>query len=261
MSNLTNAMSADYSQLEREFENRLQVFCDEVEAANQYFFAFMTLHAEYAQRAEVRTLFDNHDLVTRTLLSSLQAALFLALGRIFDDRSRHTIHSLLKCANENRRLFSHIALRARKERAAANWAEWIEAFMEGKHEPTDQHFRELRKQIKPHRQVYAEKLDAIRDKWFAHRDSDKDEANKLFAVTSIDQIEKLLGFLIAFHQALWKAYHDGEPLVVDQSYKNPTEARTHLWAPQGDFTIQKRITKQTKEFLDRATSGSKSLAH
>ena len=239
---------------EREFEDRLQMFCEEVEAANQYFFAFVTWHSEYAARDEVRALFDSHSLMTKTVLSGLQASMFLAIARVFDKRSAHSINTLLKFAQDHIDLFSFDALRARKMRGAPNAEEWIDDFMGNVSQPEDKDFKELGKRLRPYRRIYDRKLDAIRNRWFAHREVGRREANLLFANTTMEDFDATLGFLVALHEALWGCYNNGRPLIVDIVHTSPAEGRPHDWAPQGRFEVQWRITKEARGFLTNLAS-------
>jgi len=261
MEETSTKAAPDIAAMEKEFEDRLRMFDREVDDANRSYYAYMAIHHEYATREAVRELCDSLGTFTKTILSSLQAALFLAFGRIFDGgRSKHTVRNLLQFAENHLELFSEASLRERKKRASSNWAEWLDGYMEGFEAPTAEQFRAIGKLLKPHRKMYAKNLIDVRNKWFAHREVDVHQANVLFGKTNVKETEVALTFLMAMHNALWDLYNNGASLRIDTADVTPNETRTHPADAQAVFVNQKLIRQETKEFLRKAAPDKPSVA-
>src|SRR5688572_6795859 len=111
------------------FEHELEVFRTEVSAATQFFYAFLTVHAVAGDRKYVFRLLNTAPLFWNTNLGALQTAAFIALGRIFDQGSRHNVDRLLKLAQSNPGLFSKAALGIRKQGTNPSPPEWLPEYL------------------------------------------------------------------------------------------------------------------------------------
>lgn len=65
------------------FERELEVFRTEYEAATQFYFAFLAVHAVAYQHKSVETLLNRAPLFWNTCMGALQTSAFIALGRVF----------------------------------------------------------------------------------------------------------------------------------------------------------------------------------
>jgi hypothetical protein len=144
-----------------------------------------------------------------TIHHAMLLSAVVALGRIFDQASKHNIDSLISTASSNLAVFSKAALAARKE-AAGLTKQQAADYVADKHQLTAHDVRALRKEIATWRRIYDDRYRKIRHKVFAHKGvSDIEETNKLLAKTSIDELKALFAFLSALHSALWELFHNG----------------------------------------------------
>jgi hypothetical protein len=104
--------------LDQQFEHELEVFRTESETAAQFFYAFLAIHASAGPDKSVHRLLNTAPLFWNTVLGGLQAAAFVAMGRVFDQKSTHNVDRLLKLAQDNPQIFSKAALVTIMERAS-----------------------------------------------------------------------------------------------------------------------------------------------
>src|SRR5262249_51272871 len=146
--------------------------------------------------------------------NALLLAAFVALGRIFDQRSRHNVDRLLKIASEDLGLFSKAALVRRKE-AEGLPSVHAAPFAEHAFEPTAADFRLLRKDVAERRRAYEARYRDVRDKIFAHNEiADIERTNEMFAKTNIEEMKGIFAFLHALHEALWQLLYNGRELTL-----------------------------------------------
>jgi hypothetical protein len=148
----------------------------------------------------------------------------VALGRIFDQDSKHNIGKLMATALENLALFSKAALAARRVSAGLTKAAAAK-YVADKHELTAPDVRALRKEIAAWRRIYEDRYRDVRHKIFAHKGvSNVQEANELLAKTSVDQLKALFAFLSALYSALWELFHNGrEPSLSIREFVLPPD--------------------------------------
>src|SRR5215216_2179052 len=102
------------------FSNELEVFRQEEEVAQQYFFAWLQMRTEFASDEKLLERINDTPLFWITTHHALLLAAFLALGRVFDQKSRHNLDALLRLAMKHRDIFTRTALKKRRIRE-----EWI----------------------------------------------------------------------------------------------------------------------------------------
>jgi hypothetical protein len=214
------------------FADELKIFQEEEAAAQQYFYAYLTV-AEGAKRdSELLQLIHLHPWFWISVHHAMLVATFVTLGRIFDESSRHNINALLKALETDLGEFSADALKARliekgrsPEEATQHVArvlDWdsenpyatipLAAALINKNLAHCAHaqVRELRKKVADWRRAYQASFDAIRDKVFAHRELSSTEGiDALFRKVSVDELEELFKFLSSLRLALWAAYENG----------------------------------------------------
>jgi AbiU2 len=105
--------------LDQQFEHELEVFRTESETAAQFFYAFLAIHASAGPDKSVHRLLNTAPLFWNTVLGGLQAAAFVAMGRVFDQKSTHNVDRLLKLAQDNPQIFSKAALARRQQGTAS----------------------------------------------------------------------------------------------------------------------------------------------
>jgi HEPN superfamily AbiU2-like protein len=197
-----------------EFEKELEIFRTEEETAQQYFFSYLSIRDLAGKNDDVLNVINTTPLFWVTVHHAMLLSAFVALGRIFDQNSRHNIDRLISVASKNLSFFSKAALQARKQsdgltqQQAAN-------YVADAHQLTVLDLRTLRKEIARWRGIYQKHYRDVRDKVFAHKAlSNLTQINELLAKTNIDQMKRLFAFLNALYSALWEQFHNGrQPLL------------------------------------------------
>jgi hypothetical protein len=208
------------------FERELEIFRTEEETAQQYFFSYLSIRSLAGSNGEVLTMMNKAPLFWVTAHHALLLSAFIALGRIFDQNSKHNLNTLMSAASKELSAFSRPALAARKQAAGLTPAE-AAAYVKGKHELTDDDLRRIRKEITCWRRVYDDRYKDVRHKIFAHKAlSDLTEANKLLARTKIDELKALFAFMSALYSDLWEAFHNGiQPSLNVRAFVLPPRPR------------------------------------
>jgi hypothetical protein len=191
------------------FGRELEVFRSEEETAQQYFFSYLALQNLPAEDREILRLLNEAPQFWITTRHALLLAAFVALGRLFDQNSRHNLDRLLKMASEDRNLFSRAGL-AQRRQAEGMAAVQAATYAAEAYEPTAADFRDFRRQVAGWRGTYEERYRDIRDKIFAHKQfSDPTDTQSLFENTNIEEMKRLFAFLHALHNALWELLFNG----------------------------------------------------
>jgi len=229
---------------DQEFENELEIFRRETEAATQFFIAFMSIHEVAANHLPVKLFLNQTPLFSSTILGALQTASFVALGRVFDQDSAHNIDCVLRLAQDNPEIFSKAALGQRKIGNRAEDPDWLQASIQDAYEPTSIDFRQIRAQVNQKRKTYEHRYRQLRDKVFAHNAAkDRGEIDVLFANTNIAELNRMFTFFGSLYNALWELFFNGRKLLVSDS---DVTLR---------YTVQESIGREAKQFLLAASSG------
>ena len=191
------------------FEEELEIFRTEEEVAQQYFFAYLSVRNLAAKNQNVLKAMNRTPLFWITTHHAMLLSAFIALGRIFDQKSKHNIDILISTAAKDLTVFGRTALAARKQVAGLTAQEAAD-YVADNYELTAIDLRALRKDIKRWRRTYQERYEDVRHKVFAHKEvADTDDANQLLAKTSVDEMKALFGFLSALYSARWQQFHNG----------------------------------------------------
>ncbi len=235
---------------EAQFKRELEVFRTETETALQFFYAYLTVHAVAADHEPVRRLLNTAPLFWNTNLGALQTAAFIALGRVFDQDSRHNLDRLLRIAQNNLSIFSKASIGARKQGGSPTSRDGLAEYLRDAYVPTPADFRRLQAHVCKHRTIYKASYRNLRNKWFAHKEvSARADIDALFAKTNIRELQKMLGFLGSLHEALWQLFFNGrKPVLRPRRYsvKHMRHSPSPLWQTSA---VQERITREAEQFL------------
>ena len=140
---------------EADFARELEIFRTEAEAAIQFFYAWLAIHAVAGSNDSVTRALNQTPLFWNTTLGALQTATLVTLGRIFDSNPEsHNIGRLLRIAQDHLDIFSKPALAARKRQDSRNADEWLPRYLRDACEPTSDDFRRLKRHVARHRKIY-----------------------------------------------------------------------------------------------------------
>jgi hypothetical protein len=235
---------------ENAFSDELEVFRTQTEEAIQHFYAYLTINAALADNEKALQIVNRAPLFWNTITGALQTSFFIALGRVFDQKSNHNIDRLLKVARDNGGIFSKGALEARKRKGSENADEWIDEYMKNVYVPTANDFRRLRKHVSKYRKVYENGYRDIRHQFYAHKKLSKpDDVQKLFARTNIRELQKLAIFLSRLHECLLELFNNGRKPVLrpmEYSVKAMRKAEISGWQSR---LVQKQMVHEVEKFF------------
>jgi len=239
---------------ERLFTHELEVFRTETQAGTQFLYAFFAINAVLGENRKALNAANKTPLFWKTNIGALKTAFFIVLGRIFDQKSKHNVDSLLRIAQDNIGIFSKATLAERKRRITANSNAWLDDYLKQVYEPTQDDFRRLRKYVNRYRKIYEENYRDIRHGLYAHKGVSEDTAVKgLFKKTNIRELEKIFTFLNALRESLWELLNNGEKPVLRPmrySMRSIIKNRQPVWKIQ---TVQERIVGETQDFFQALT--------
>lgn len=239
------------SRPEEQFEHELEIFRTEVESGTQFFYAYLAINDVLRANKAALDAVNKAPLFWRTSVGALQAAFFIALGRVFDQKPNHNVDKLLRLAQNNISIFSKEALAERNRKADSNADEWLEKYMKDVYVPTVDDFRRLRKHVKKYRQIYEGRCRDIRHKIYAHKELSKSEdIQRLYSLTNIRELEKLCAFLNKLHQTLWQLLFNGrKPILRPMRYsaKHIRKKPRPEWNSQ---TVHERIVSEVQSYFE-----------
>lgn len=201
------------------FENELELFRKEANAAAQFLYSSLALNALASEHRRVLDRLNDAPLFWNTTIFALQKSAILALGRVFETDTKHNAARLFKAASDDLSIFSREALARRKQGTSATRAEWVDEYVRDKYEPTAKDIRNLRKQVDAWRDIYDDRYRPLRNKGYAHREfaTDSDEWQSSIGKTQIDELERMCTFLLVVNRALWELYVNGRKLDLEES--------------------------------------------
>ena len=237
-----------------QFERELEVFRTEAEAATQFFYVYLTVHAVAGEHDHIFRMLSTAPLFWNTSLGALQTAAFIALGRVFDQNSTHNVDRVLRIAQDNPQMFTKAALGARKQGTNSAAPEWLPGYLRDAYVPTPKDFRRLRAHVKRYRKVYEARYKPLRHKFFAHKEvSQRSDVDALFDQTNIQELQKMLTFLGALYRALWELFFNGRKPVLRAVRYSVKQMRNRPSPPWRSSAVQERITHETERFLRRVS--------
>jgi hypothetical protein len=238
-----------------QFECELEIFRTEAEAAAQFFYAYLAVHAVAADHRPVYRLLNTAPLFWNTNLGALQTSAFIVLGRVFDQGTNHNVDRVLKIAHKNPNIFSKAALGVRKQGGNGNPPDWLEEYLRDAYVPTPADFRRLRAHVRKYRKIYVERYRDLRHKIFAHKVvSDRAATDALFGRTNIRELQRLLAFLGSLYEALWQLFYNGRKPVLRPRRYSVRQMRDRPSPPETVKVVQETITHEAEQFLCAAAS-------
>lgn len=219
------------------FEEKLNLYFQEVTIAIDCFYSYIKIHNMMAENKKLYMELNKNSLFWNTISHSLQATLFITLGRIFDEsRKSHSIFHILEYCKGQKVIFLNKQFAKRKVKEVPDIN--IEEYMEDKDTElvTNDDFLIFEEQINICKGVYVKNYKKIRNKIYGHKDLKTiGNEDKLFSKTLIGELKKILDLLDRIYLALWELYHNGIKLDL-----NSIRSRNH----------QDIISEHTKNVLN-----------
>ncbi len=235
---------------EKDFEDELEAFRVNAETAAQFFYTFQAIHLLTSRDKTVLSRLNETPMFWNTSLGALREAMFIALGRVFDQDSRtHNIHRLLKIAEDNSAIFTVSAPRWHKHKDANSMYGALTVY---KAQPKD--WRRLRRYVSNWCKVYETNYRRIRNQVYAHQQRiNPDEKIELFQQTNYVELEKLFAFLDAFYRALWALYNGQKPVIRYRRHSLIEMLNPKVTGPKG-LTVGELVAQDTQKFLEKLAS-------
>ncbi len=243
------------------FEKELEVFRGEVETAAQFFYSWLSLHEVAKQNDGVLDFFNENALFWTTVSGSLQTSALIALGRVFDQGSRHNLDAMFVIAKRNPAIFSKAELAKRKKRLSSNAAEWIDDYLKDVYEPKPSDFRRLRRHIKKYRKIYERNYRDLRHKVFAHKEvAGGSDLGTLTGRTNVAEMQRLFVFLLKLYESLWQLLFNGrKPILRPLRYSASRIIRVPSISI-GSTSVHERIAAEVEKVLLTATAARQAAA-
>ena len=231
---------------ERELEEELDLLRREAEGAAQFLYQYLAIH-DIGRSPKVHRALNRNPLFWNTSLGTLQTAVFIAIGRIFDQGSPHNVDPLLRLAQKNVGLFSRARLAMRKQGSATSPPSWLSEYVRDAYVPNGDDFRRLRKHVKKQRNVYEANYRDIRSKFFAHREVV--DPSHLFSKTNVRELQRLVVFMIRLHDALWNLLHNGRRPTL-RSARHSLRRMRDVPSPAGrEGGVQERMIYEVERVM------------
>lgn len=240
---------------DEKFKHELEVFRTEGESGTQFFYAYLAVHAIAYENELVHSLLNKTPLFWNTCLGALQTAAFIALGRVFDQQSRHNVDRVLRIAQDNPQIFSKEALARRKYDGKGERPDWLDDYLKNVYEPTPADFRRLRAHVKRRRKLYEANYRDVRHNFFAHKAvSDPAEAALLFSKGTNRELQQLFTFLGSLHDALWELFYNGRKPVLRPLRYSVTRMRKVPSPRYRSGSVQEQVLREAENFLHTASA-------
>jgi hypothetical protein len=228
----------------------LQTFKRQADDCATCLYAYLTVHAVAGRSRPIRDHINSNALFWNTALHALQAALVLALGRVFETNTPHNVGTFMRAMAINRTAFSRTSLAARKAPIFGNDLAGHRSYVTAARIPRLPDFRRVANFVKQHRGAYLTGYRDLRDHVFAHTlTADRAQISALFSKTNIRQLQRMTTYLVHLHDAFWEAFHNGGRLTLRP--RRYSVARM-LSRPKGRaiiVPIQETVVAQTKQAL------------
>jgi hypothetical protein len=237
-----------------EFEAQLDNLRQEASIAARYIYADMAI--QHAASKSKRLLHRLNSTPTFWIAcgAAFQSAAYVALGRVFDTKSRYNVAALLDTFEGNLHLFGRDALARRKRNGKATDPPWLSNYLDKAYYPSRKDVVKLRTRVESYRLVYDRAIKPARHKYIAHREKrDPAEVSALFARGTVRELWRMSTFLLQLHDVLWELLYNGKrPRFRTIRYS----VKAIFDAPSQSSQVHESIVKEVKDlmrFLESAT--------
>lgn len=234
------------------FEKELEIFRTEASLCAMYYYAFLGVESIIASNRKILDIVNETPSFWNANISALQTSTFIVLHRIFDNKSKHNINKLLTIADSNINIFSKEALAGRKRQLSKNADEWLNEYLADVYVPVEKDFKRLSGYILKYRKIYENNYMKIRHMYYAHKIvSSHDDVSKLFAKTTILELEKIVVFLLRTHNMLWELYFNGRKPIYRKMPYSINRILGREYRKWEHNAIHVSMVHETKNFFKR----------
>jgi hypothetical protein len=184
-----------------EYFRMLDLVRGDIETAIGCSSTYLTINRLGAGDRAVAQKYNRHADFWRATTYALQAGLFMALGRVFDNtKNTYTIEDVVEETIDHPGFFTKAELRTRMREAWKIYdnqpdPDLLTERVAGAWEPSRRDLEILRRELEPYVKKFREVYEPIRHKYFAHRGKDSKEAiAELFRKAVITELADILRF-------------------------------------------------------------------
>jgi hypothetical protein len=222
------------SMTETEFERNSAALWGQIEDALAVYYTFEQINDLARTNGNVLDALQADALFWNVQKHALQTTLVIILGRIFDlAGDAYSIHRLLRDTEANFALFSHGALRVRKQRLNLSQRDLTDYFI-GLWVPDQACLVALRRALAPHIKTYKNVYRPLRNRLYAHSlTNDAVTIEGLFANTNRIELEEILLAVREVVGLIQDMYQNGSEPVLgrithDEYRRECRQATTHV---------------------------------
>ena len=226
--------------------SELEIYRQEVSQCSQFLYVYLAIHALGTDQ-HIRRGLNEEALFWNTVLGSLQTAIFIALGRVFDANNQHGPAALVRTLRRAQTAFSRDSLKARKAKIFGDDVTGLEDYLAEIAVPGEKEFRRLERLADGYtRQFNSTAYRELRSKVFAHKVyTDTERVTELFSETNIDDLQRMVSFLYRLQASVRDAYDNGRALRLRRGRRSVNDM---LANPRG-----RRVIKPVAEEIAEAT--------
>jgi len=195
----------------RDFEAQLENLRHEASVAVRYIYADLAIQHAASNSKRLLERLNQTPLFWIACTAALQTAAYIALGRVFDAKSKYNVSALLDSFDVNLHLFQRRALAERKREGRAIDPPWLGTYLDKAYYPSKKDVLALRRKVDAYRSIYDRAIKPARHKYLAHREKrHPTEVSALFAGGTVRDLWRMSTFLLQLHDVLWELLHNGE---------------------------------------------------
>jgi len=233
----------------RELLVQLDNFRHETAVAAQYLYSEMAVQHAASKSSKLLARLNDTPRFWQVHIAATQTATYVTLGRIFDTKSNYNVDALLNCFEKDLPLFSRNSLEARKSEGHPERPEWLDAYLNRAHYPTQDDVERLKGHVKRHREFYDRAVKPVRHKYLAHREKqEQSDVQELYSQGKVKEMWRTVTFLLALHEALLQQHMNGrKPILRPIRYSVKT-----MYENADDRTgPHEAIVKETRQLMER----------
>ena len=238
----------------KDFLVQLENFRHEAYVTAQYLYADMAVQHAASKSKKLLSRLNMSPRFWLAHAAASQEAAYIALGRVFDTKSKYNVNALLDAFEANLSLFQRPALATRKRDGNTVDPSWLKEYLSNAHYPTVKDVIRIRARVADYRVIYERAVKPVRHKYIAHREKEEpSDVQALFASGKIRELWRMVTFLHVLNTALWEQYHNGrKPILRTTRFSVRTiyDAKSHSSAPHEAMIAD---TKRLMNFITTAT--------
>jgi len=245
------------SKEEENFRGMLEVLRKDQREASQFFYASIATHNLASKSKEVADALNENPLYWNTVLGSLETSFFIALNRIFDNKSRHNIQKLIAFLKANsEELLSPGALEARKmegvrQQGGSETPAWLPKYIDSANYPDDKYFLRLERYVNKYKKIYTDNYAKIRHEVLAHNVTVRRvEVSKLYMKTNVRVVSRILSFVDAAYEYIWQMAWNGRRVSLRLHRPNRVLSKLLDGSLPSSGSVESLISEQALKVME-----------